>query len=105
MKRRRNKERQQTLELGAMCAIQTCSQRAVQRHHFVPHRFIPDNPFTIQLCEDHHKVIDAMLEDIDEVTPLRFFQIIFDIIYGRGASYRRLIAGADTINQPRTSYH
>jgi hypothetical protein len=88
-----------------MCAVTTCSCVATQKHHYIPWRFIPENSFTLQLCEDHHKMIDEMLSKIETSTPLNFFRIMFEFIYGRGAAYRRLAVGEDTLNIPRETTH
>lgn len=89
----------------SMCAVETCSCVATQKHHYIPWRFLPDNSFVLQLCEDHHKIVDEKLADIVSCTPLQFFKIMFEIIYGRGSAYRRLRVGEDTMNIPRTTYH
>lgn len=88
-----------------MCAVETCSCVATQRHHWIPWRFLPGNSFTLQFCADHHKVIDEMLSAVVECTPLNFFRIIFEVIYGRGAAYRRLRVGEDTLETPKESIH
>ena len=73
-----------------MCAVETCHHAAVSKHHYVPHRMIPGNSFSLQLCEDHHKMADELIANIGETTPLKLFQIMFDFIYGKGAAYRKI---------------
>lgn len=107
-KHRRNKERQPMVdptEVVRMCAVPTCNCPAEQRHHYIPWRFLPENSFTIDLCPEHHKMIDKLLENIKECTPLKFFKIMFEAIYGRGSAYRNLKWGMDTMSEPRTSVH
>ena len=87
------------------CAVQTCSCRATQNHHFIPQRFISGNSFTLQLCEHHHKIADEMLKNIDICTPLKFFKIMFEFIYGRGSAYRQLRVGKNTMDEIVYSIH
>lgn len=103
--RKRNNSRQQPVELEVMCAVETCGCGGAQKHHYIPWRFLPENTFTLRLCPDHHDMVDKLLASIDICTPLEFFKIMFEFIYGKGAAYRRLEVHKDTIHIPRVSVH
>lgn len=107
--KRRNKDRQERGNLP-LCAVLTCGHPACQRHHYIPWRFVPENVFTLPLCEEHHKLFDQhlhFLEERESFTPLKLFKIMFELIYGRGAAYRPLKIGEweARANQPRVSVH
>ena len=103
-RKKRQKEHQDRSPL-TLCAVQNCGHKAISRHHFIPNRFVPDNPFTIQLCEKHHQIADEMLAEITEATPLTFFKFIFELVYGHGLAYRRLNLEENVLEIPKISIH
>jgi len=103
-RKKRNNVKQDRSPL-TLCAVQYCGHKATSRHHFIPNRMLPDNPFTIQLCEKHHEIADKMLAEITEATPLTFFKFIFELIYGHGLAYRRLNTTENVLEIPGISIH
>lgn len=105
MSRKNDKRSKGNRVAFTMCAVETCACVATQKHHYIPWRFLPDNSFVLQLCEDHHKMVDDILSKIDICTPLKFFKIMFEFIYGRGTAYKQLVVNKDSLNEPRTTVH
>jgi len=64
--------------------IKPCSkchtQEVLQKHHILPKRFYGDNPFYILLCDDCHKEVEKLIPETKQLTPAKYFKIIYNFI-------------------------
>lgn len=61
------------------CAVISCKNKYKDFHHYLPWYIFGDTPFTVQLCEEHHKEANEIISK-NGWTPKQYFQFIYDFI-------------------------